>query len=63
MASRMLARHRRRSKVTYFYVVEFSNGLSLRSSRLTFLKWALLSVPVEQLEMIVACYCTWERIA
>ncbi len=60
MASRMLARHRRRSKVRYFYVVEFSNGLSLRSSRLKLLKWALLCVPVEQLENIVACYCTWE---
>lgn len=60
MASRMLARQRRRRKVRYFYVVEFSNGLYLRSSRLKLLKWALLSVPVEQLENIVACYCTWE---
>jgi len=60
MASRMLSRLRRRGKMKYFYVVEFSNGFYLRSSRLKLLKWALLSVPVEQLEMIVACYCTWE---
>ncbi len=60
MASRMLARQRRRSKMKYFYVVEFSNGLYLCSSRLTLLKWALLCVPVEYLENIVACYCTWE---
>ena len=63
MVSRFLARQRRRSKVRYFYVVEFSNGLSLRSSRLKLLKWALLSVPIEQLETIVACYCTWEYSA
>ncbi len=63
MASRFLARQRRRSKVRYYYVVEFSNGLHLRSSRLKLLKWVLLSVPVGQLEMIVACYCTWEPVA
>ena len=63
MASRFLARQRRRSKVKYFYVVEFSNGLYVYSSRLKLLKGALLLMPVEQLEMIVACYCTWERIA
>ena len=63
MASRFLARQRRRSKMKYFYVVEFSNGFSLRSSRLKLLRWALLSVPVEQLGMIVACYCTWELVA
>ncbi len=60
MASRMLSRLRRRSKVRYFYVVEFSNGLYLRSSRLKLLKWTLLSMSVKQLENIVACYCMWE---